>query len=254
MTTPLCETRDLWVSANGKEILRGVDLIVDKGEWHALMGPNGAGKSTLAKVLMGDPTYTVTRGKVFFEGEDITRLPSNDRARRGMFLSFQHPEQIPGVKVVNFMQIAMSHRQNIDLSMFEVRLALMEKMRELNIDNSFMDRHLNVGFSGGERKRHEILQMSLLSPHLVILDETDSGLDVDALRVVSDGITAFQKDSPQTGGIIITHYKRILQHIRPTHVHVLVEGRIIASGGFELATQIDTHGFERYLASERVSP
>ncbi len=259
MSSPLFEIRDLHArpsdvedtEENGarQEILRGVDLAVAAGELHALMGPNGSGKSTLANVLLGHPGYEVTQGTIKFKGEDVVGLGPDARAQRGMFLGFQYPEEIPGVKVLNFMQTAMSRRRGIDLSLLEIRLALMEKMAALDMDQSFMDRHLNEGFSGGERKRNEILQMALLEPDLAILDETDSGLDVDSLRIVGTGVQGIRDTRPEMAALLITHYRRILEHLEPDRVHVLVDGRIVESGGPALAARIDAEGFDALRAA-----
>ena len=235
---------DLHASVDGTPILKGVDLVVHEGELHALMGPNGAGKSTLANVLMGNPAYEVTEGRVLFRGEDVTDWSPDERGRAGVFLGFQHPQAIPGVKVLNFMQTAMSRRKGVDLSLLEIRLSMADAMKTLKMDPSFMDRHLNEGFSGGERKRNEILQLALLEPEVVVLDETDSGLDVDALRVVTDGIAAVREQRPQIGGLVITHYQRILEHLHPDVVHVLVDGRIVETGGDELSARVDADGFD----------
>lgn len=243
---PLFEIADLHASVDGHEILHGVDLAVAEGELAALMGPNGSGKSTLANVLMGNGAYEVTSGRVLFRGDDVTGLGPDERGRRGIFLGFQYPEEIPGVKMLNFMQTAMSRRRGIDLSLLEIRISMMEKMEALGMDRAFMDRHLNEGYSGGEKKRNEILQMALLEPDFAILDETDSGLDVDALRVVSDGISTIREQRPEMGALVITHYKRILEHLRPDTVHVLVDGRVVDGGGPELAARVDAGGFDTY--------
>ncbi len=231
------------------EIVRGVSLVVDEGEVHALMGPNGSGKSTLAKALLGDPGYPVVSGRILYRGEDVTRLAPAERAARGMFLGFQHPEAIPGVSVLNFLRQAMAVRKGIpDFSVLEVRMALLGWAKRLGMDERFSQRYLNEGFSGGERKRNEILQMALLEPDLAILDETDSGLDIDALRAVADGIGEVRRDRPGLGILLITHYQRILQYLRPDRVHILLDGRIVASGGPQLATQLERDGFEAFRA------
>jgi len=240
----LLTIEDLHASVSGHEILRGVDLSVDRGQVHALMGPNGSGKSTLANVLMGHPAVKVTEGRVLYEGEDVTGLPANERARRGMFLAFQYPEEIPGVTVVNFLRSALSNRTGVDYTILELRLRVMDAMRQLGMEASFADRYLNEGFSGGERKRNEILQMAVLEPVLTILDETDSGLDIDALQIVAEGVNRMV--SPERGFLIITHYQRLLDYVSPTHVHVFVEGRIIASGGSELASRLEEEGYDAY--------
>ena len=246
---PVFEIDGLHASVEGEEILKGVDLTLGAGELHALMGPNGSGKSTLANVLMGNPGYDVTAGRVLYKGDDITDVSAEERGRRGIFLGFQYPEEIPGVKMVTFMQTAMSRRKGIDdLSLFEVRLAMMEAMKLLEMDESFMDRHLNEGFSGGEKKRNEILQMALLDPEVAILDETDSGLDIDAMRIVSAGIAKIREQQPEMATLVITHRRRILDHLDPSHVHVLVDGRIAETGGRELAEQVDADGFDAFRA------
>ncbi|MDX1469007.1 MAG: Fe-S cluster assembly ATPase SufC, partial [Acidimicrobiia bacterium] len=231
---PLLQIESLHVSAGDVEILKGVDLTVNKGEVHALMGPNGSGKSTLASVLMGDLlNYEVTEGRVIYKGEDITDKPPTDRGAAGIFLAFQHPEAIPGVSVIQFLRQALSNRTGTDLTVLELRLRVMDVMNDLGIESSFADRYLNEGFSGGERKRNEILQMAVLEPELAIMDETDSGLDIDALRTVADGINKLT--GPERGFLIITHYQRLLDYITPDHVHIFMDGRILESGGPELA-------------------
>jgi len=236
---------DLHVAVEGHEILRGVSLEVGAGELHALMGPNGSGKSTLAKTLLADPGYEVTGGRILLGGEDVTKRSTVDRANRGLFLGFQHPEEIPGVSVLNFLRQAMAARKGIeDLSVLEVRLALLEWTKRLGIDDQFITRYLNEGFSGGEKKRNEILQMALLEPDVAVLDETDSGLDIDALRVVADGINEVRAVRPALGVLLITHYRRILQHLTPDRVHILLHGRIVASGGPEVADRVEAEGFD----------
>ncbi len=226
------------------EILRGLSLTVGEGEVHALMGPNGSGKSTLATTLMGSPEYEVTGGSIRLRGEDITKWSPDDRARAGLFLAFQYPQEVSGVRVRQFLRQAMGARKGIDdMSVLEVRVALMEWMKKLDMDPAFADRYLNEGFSGGEKKRNEILQMAMLDPEVAILDETDSGLDIDALRVVSAGVNMVREARPHMGLIVITHYRRLLEHLTPDFVHILVEGRIVASGGPELAERLDSEGF-----------
>jgi Fe-S cluster assembly ATP-binding protein len=229
-------------------ILRGVDLRVGAGEVHAIMGPNGSGKSTLASVLLGSPEYTVTAGTVTFDGDDVTDWPADERAKAGMFLAFQYPQEIPGVSVIQFLRQALSARKGIDLSVLELRVAAMEWMQRLGMDSSFVDRYLNEGFSGGEKKRNEIMQMAILEPRLAILDETDSGLDIDALRIVAKGIHEVRADRPEMGVVLITHYQRLLDEIRPDHVHVIVDGRIVASGGMEIAEILEREGYESFRA------
>ncbi len=242
--TPLLEVEGLHVAAAGTEILRGVDLTVGEGEVHALMGPNGSGKTTLAATLLGNPAYQVTTGTIRFRGEDVTSWPTDVRAKAGMFLAFQHPEAIAGVPVVQFLRQAVSARKGEDRSVLEVRVAMLEWMQRLGIDPAFGERHLNEGFSGGERKRNEILQMALLEPDLAVLDETDSGLDIDALQVVAHGIDAVRTERPALGVVLVTHYTRILELLHPDVVHVLIDGRVVTSGGPELARQLEEKGFE----------
>jgi Fe-S cluster assembly ATP-binding protein len=224
---------------------------VGAGEVHALMGPNGSGKSTLAKTLLGDPAYVVTSGAILLNGEDVTRLSTDERAARGMFLGFQHPEEIPGVSVLNFLRQAMAARKGIaDLSVLEVRMALIEWSEKLGMDERFTQRYLNEGFSGGEKKRNEILQMALLEPDVAILDETDSGLDIDALRVVADGIERVRAARPTLGILLITHYRKILEYLTPDRVHILLEGRVVASGGTELADELERAGFDAFRETQ----
>ena len=244
MTTPLFEIEDLHVSADGNEILRGVSLSIGVGEIHALMGPNGSGKSTLASALLGSPEYEITSGTIRYKGDDITEWGPDDRGKSGLFLAFQYPQAIPGVSVINFLRQALSARKGFDLSVLELRLAIMEWMERLDMDPAFADRYLNEGFSGGEKKRNEILQMAILEPELAILDETDSGLDIDALRVVAEGVREVRKDRTELGLLVVTHYQRLLDELQPTHVHLLIDGRIEASGGMELATKLETEGYE----------
>ena len=247
MTTPLLEIRDLHVIAEeGQEILRGVDLSVGTGEIHALMGPNGAGKSTLAGALMGHPSYTVTKGAILLDGEDITEWATDVRSKAGLFLAFQYPESIEGVSVTQFLRQAMAARTDDDVSALEVRVLMTEWMERLGMDKSFASRHLNQGFSGGEKKRNEILQMALLKPRVAVLDETDSGLDIDALRVVGRGVHAVRDERPELGVLAITHYQRLLDELIPDVVHLLVDGRIVASGGAELAKRVENEGYEAW--------
>jgi Fe-S cluster assembly ATP-binding protein len=244
MAEPLFVIEDLHVAVEGNEILRGVDLTVDQGELHALMGPNGSGKSTLANTLMGAPDYEITGGHVRFKGEDITDWDPDVRGKAGIFLAFQYPEEIPGVSVIQFLRQALSARRGIDLSVLELRLSLMQWMQRLEMDPAFADRFLNEGFSGGEKKRNEILQMAVLEPELAILDETDSGLDIDALRIVARGVQEVRTDRPQLGALLITHYQRILDHLQPDRVHILMDGRVVDSGGPELAQRLEEEGYE----------
>jgi Fe-S cluster assembly ATP-binding protein len=241
---PLLEIRDLHVAAEGQEILRGVDLAVGRGEIHALMGPNGAGKSTLAGALMGHPSYTVTSGSILLDGQDVTAWATDVRSKAGLFLAFQYPESIEGVSVTQFLRQAMAARTDEDVSALEVRVLMTEWMQRLGMDSSFASRHLNQGFSGGEKKRNEILQMALLKPRVAVLDETDSGLDIDALRVVGRGVHAVREERPELGVLAITHYQRLLDELVPDVVHLLVDGRIVQSGGPELAKQVEITGYE----------
>jgi Fe-S cluster assembly ATP-binding protein len=244
---PLLEIDDLHVTVDRSEILRGLSLAVAGGEVHALMGPNGSGKSTLANTLLANPAYRVSGGRIRFRGEDITDLPTDERAARGIFLGFQHPEEISGVSVLNFFRQALAVRKGIpDLSVLEVRLALMEWTKRLGMDDRFQERYLNEGFSGGEKKRNEILQMAMMEPDFAVLDETDSGLDIDALRTVADGIAEVRAARPGLGILLITHYQRILDHLTPDVVHVLLDGRIVATGGPEVAHRIETEGFDAF--------
>ena len=244
---PLFEIDDLHVGViGGQPILNGVDLTVHGGEVHALMGPNGSGKSTLASTLLAAPEYEVTKGRLRFHGDDITDWPTDVRGKAGMFLAFQYPQAIAGVSVLNFLRQALSGRKGIDLSVLELRLAIMEWMERLEMDPSFLDRYLNEGFSGGEKKRNEILQMAILEPELAILDETDSGLDIDALKVVAKGVQEVRRDRPELGVLCITHYQRLLEHLQPDLVHILIDGRIVASGGMELAERLEAHGYESW--------
>jgi Fe-S cluster assembly ATP-binding protein len=247
MGTPLLEITDLHASAEGVEILRGVTLSLGAGEVHALMGPNGAGKSTLASVLMAAPAYEVTEGTIRFDGEDITEWATDVRAKAGMFLAFQYPESISGVSVNQFLRQAVQARRGLEeLSVLEIRLEIAEWMDRLRMDPAFAERHLNEGFSGGERKRNEILQMALLDPRLAILDETDSGLDIDALSIVAEGVATVRSTRPDLGVLVVTHYQRLLDELKPDHVHILVDGRIVETGGPELAQEIERHGYKKW--------
>jgi Fe-S cluster assembly ATP-binding protein len=241
---------DLHVDVDDKQILRGVDLTVEPGRVHALMGPNGSGKSTLAYALAGHPGYRVTGGKVEFKGEDALDLKPDERARLGMFLAMQYPVEVPGVSVTNFLRTAMNAVRGEDIPVREFATDIREQMRLLDMDPRFAERNLNEGFSGGEKKRHEILQMALLRPELAILDETDSGLDVDALRVVAEGVNRLR--GPRLGVLLITHYTRILRYISPDVVHVMVDGRVVESGGPELADQLEAEGYDKYLKAAQV--
>lgn len=249
---PALEVRDLHVTVDDTEILRGLSLVVPEGEVHALMGPNGSGKSTLASTLLGNPQYTVVEGRILVRGEDITDLPPDQRAARGLFLGFQHPEEIPGVSVLNFLRQAMAARKGIDdFSVLEVRMQLLAWINRLGMDSRFTERYLNEGFSGGEKKRNEVLQMALMEPDVAILDETDSGLDIDALRAVAEGIAEIRKDRPRLAILLITHYQRILEHLPPDHVHILVDGWVVADGGPELVGIVERDGFDAFKAGAR---
>ncbi|HEX7096908.1 MAG TPA: Fe-S cluster assembly ATPase SufC, partial [Acidimicrobiales bacterium] len=228
------------------EILKGIDLVVQPGEVHALMGPNGAGKSTLAGALMGSPEVEITAGTIRFRGDDITSWGPDVRGKAGIFLAFQYPQEIAGVSVINFLRQALSARKGIDLSVLELRLSIMEWMGRLGLDSSFADRYLNEGFSGGEKKRNEILQMAILEPEMAILDETDSGLDIDALRTVATGVQEVRRDRPELGVLAITHYQRLLRLLEPDVVHILVDGRIVDSGGPELAARLEAEGYDAW--------
>jgi Fe-S cluster assembly ATP-binding protein len=234
------------IGANPAEILRGVSLDVRPGEMHALMGPNGSGKSTLSKTLLASPAYEITAGRVLLKGEDITDLPTEERGARGLFLGFQHPEEFPGVTVINFLRQAMSARKGFDMSVLEVRLALMDWMGRLGIDPSFMTRYLNDGFSGGEKKRSEVMQLALMEPDVAVLDETDSGLDIDALKVVANGVNEVRKERPEMGVLLITHYQRILDYLTPDVVHIFIDGRIVESGGMDLARRLEQDGYDAF--------
>jgi len=251
-TVPLFEINGLRAATveGGVEILKGLDLTVGAGEVHALMGPNGSGKSTLASVLLGSPEYEVTAGSIRFRGEDITEWPADVRGKAGIFLAFQYPQEIPGVSVLNFLRQSLSARKGIDMSVLELRLAIMEWMERLDMDESFAERYVNEGFSGGEKKRNEILQMAILEPEMAILDETDSGLDIDALRVVATGVQEVRRDRPDLGVLAITHYQRLLDELQPDRVHVIVDGRIVESGGPELSTRLEAEGYERFGVTE----
>jgi Fe-S cluster assembly ATP-binding protein len=241
------EIQDLHVSVDGHEILKGVDLAVGAGEIHALMGPNGSGKSTLANALLGNTEYEVTSGRIVFQGDDITDWPTDVRAKAGLFLAFQYPEEVPGVPVIQFLRQAMGARKGLDdMSVLETRMAIIEWMKRLDMDPSFGDRYLNEGFSGGEKKRNEILQMAMLEPAMAILDETDSGLDIDALRVVAKGVNEVRAARPEMGVLLITHYQRILQALQPDVVHILVDGRVVDTGGPELAERLEREGYEAW--------
>ncbi|GII96640.1 Fe-S cluster assembly ATPase SufC [Sinosporangium siamense] len=238
------QIRDLHVAVEDKEILKGVDLTVNAGETHAIMGPNGSGKSTLAYAIAGHPKYTITGGSVLLDGEDLLEMSVDERARAGLFLAMQYPVEVPGVSVSNFLRTAVTAVRGEAPKLREFTKELKTGMDSLAIDTSFAQRNLNEGFSGGEKKRHEILQLELLKPKIAVLDETDSGLDVDALRVVSEGINRFR--SGETGVLLITHYTRILRYVKPDFVHVFAGGRIVESGGHELSERLENEGYERF--------
>ena len=228
------------------DILKGLNITVNAGEVHAIMGPNGCGKSTLASCLLASPEYEVTSGQIFLHGDEITDWPTDVRAKAGLFLGFQYPQEIAGVSVIQFLRQALSARKGIDLSILELRLATMDWMKRLGMDSSFVDRYLNEGFSGGEKKRNEIMQMAILEPDIAVLDETDSGLDIDALRIVAKGIRAVRADRPTMGVVLITHYQRLLDELAPDYVHVMVDGRIVVSGGMEIAEKLEVSGYESF--------
>lgn len=238
----MLEIRDLHANIDGKEILKGVSLKVGRGETHAIMGPNGSGKSTLSFILMGHPKYEVTRGEILFDGRDIGKMSPDERAKLGIFLGFQYPTEIQGVSLFNFLKTAYNSVSEEKVSTMEFREMLREKMGTLGVDEDFVKRYLNEGFSGGEKKRGEILQMAVLEPKLAVLDETDSGLDVDSLKIVSDGINKTR--SKERSMILITHYQRILRQVKPDFVHIMVDGRIVKSGGPSLAEEIDENGYD----------
>lgn len=253
---PMLEIENLHASIEDTEILRGVNLTINQGEIHAIMGPNGSGKSTLANIIAGNPEYEVTEGSIRFFGEDILELEPDERAQAGIFLAFQYPTVIPGVSMANFLRMAVTNvrnarakRDGVDEKPFtprEFRKLMREKMQLLKIDESFATRYLNEGFSGGEKKRAEILQMALLDPTLAVMDETDSGLDIDALRVVSSQVNDLM--NPNLGILLITHYQRLLDYIKPDHVHIMITGRVVQSGGPELAHELEAKGYEKLLA------
>jgi Fe-S cluster assembly ATP-binding protein len=238
------EIRDLHVRIEEREILRGVDLDISRGEIHALMGPNGSGKSTLASTLMGHPSYEITEGSITFKGEDITGFEPHERAKAGLFLAFQYPVSIPGVSVANFLRMAINAKRDDPIQVKEFRTQLQHAIELLDVDKAFTSRHLNDGFSGGEKKRAEILQMAMLAPDVAILDETDSGLDIDALRTVAEGVQRLH-DEQGLGALIITHYQRILHYVKPQFVHILMDGRIVLEGGVELVERLEREGYDQ---------
>jgi len=238
----MLKIEDLHVEIDGQEIIKGLDLEVGEGEIHAIMGPNGSGKSTLANVLMGHPRYEVTGGSITFKGEDVFELEPDERAKLGMFLAFQYPSEVPGVSVANFLRTAVNSVREEELSPMDMYRLIQEKMKIMQMDPKFAERYLNEGFSGGEKKRNEILQMLMLEPELAIMDETDSGLDIDALQVVAKGVNELR--GPDFSAVIITHYQRILRYIEPDRVHVMLDGRIVTSGGKDLAHELEDKGYE----------
>ncbi len=248
MSEPLLKISNLHavVAEDGTEILKGVDLEVESGRIHAIMGPNGSGKSTLAKVLSGHPAYEVTDGEVFFNGENLLEMEPDERARAGVFLAFQYPLEIPGVSIANFLRTSVQAKlgESEELDIFDFQEKLLERMELLEVDRSFAERNVNEGFSGGEKKRNEILQMAMLEPALAVMDETDSGLDIDALKVVAAGVNQLRRERPEMAVLLITHYQRLLNYISPDVVHVMAGGRIVETGGPELAERLDERGYE----------
>jgi Fe-S cluster assembly ATP-binding protein len=246
------EIVDLHVKIEEREILKGVNLVVSKGEVHALMGPNGSGKSTLANAIMGHPKYTVTQGKILMKGENVLEMHPDERARKGLFLAFQYPCEVSGVRVSNFLRLACNARAGKETDMMEFYDKLDQRMKFLEINEQFMRRYLNEGFSGGEKKRNEILQMMMLQPEFAVMDETDSGLDIDALKIVSRGVNELR--GADLGILIITHYERILRYIAPDFVHILVDGRIVKSGGADLAAHLEEHGYDWVVKEGEPAP
>ena len=247
MSQPLFEIEDLHVAAeDGTQILKGVTLTVGEGEVHALMGPNGSGKSTLASALLGSPEYEITSGSIRFRGDDITDWSAEVRGKAGLFLAFQYPQEFPGVSVLNFLRQAVLARRGEEISVLDLRKSMLRWMDRLGMDSKFADRYLNEGFSGGEKKRNEILQMALLEPEMAILDETDSGLDIDALKIVATGVQEVRKDRTNLGVLAITHYQRLLDHLQPDDVHILIDGAIVDSGGLELVERLERDGHESW--------
>ncbi len=240
----MLKIENLHASVESTPIINGVNLEINPGEVHAIMGPNGSGKSTLANVLMGNPVYEITDGKITFNGEDVTEEPVDNRAKKGMFLAFQYPESIPGVTIVNMLKTALTNIEETEYTTVELRLKVAEAMKDLGLSPDFVDRYLNDGFSGGERKRNEILQLAVLNPKLAILDETDSGLDVDGLRIVGEGISNLR--TPDRAYLVVTHYQRLLEYVKPDYVHVFVDGNIVETGGVELSEKLEKEGYESY--------
>ena len=252
--TPILRIKNLHakVADENLDILKGLNLGIDPGAVHAIMGPNGSGKSTLAKVLMGHPGYQVTKGRVDFDGRDLLELDPHERARAGVFLAFQYPVEIPGVSIANFLRTAMQSRlaEGEELDLFDFQDLLIDRMKLLEVDPSFAERPVNDGFSGGEKKRNEILQMAVLKPRLAVLDETDSGLDIDALKVVARGVNALRSEDPAMSVLMITHYQRMLDYLKPDVVHVMVDGRIVRSGGPEVALWLEEEGYASWREVE----
>lgn len=246
MNNNLLQIKNLYVNAEEKEILKGIDLNINKGEIHVIMGPNGSGKSTTANAILNNPAYSKVSGQIIFEGEDITNSKTDEIARKGIFMSFQLPEEIPGVSVMNFLKFSKNKITGKPVKLFEFKNEIKKYMEELKMNPEYIERSLNVGFSGGEKKKNEILQMLVLNPKLAILDETDSGLDVDAIKTVSKGIEMFKNN--ENAVLIITHNTKILHSLKPDYVHVLMNGKIIKTGGAELAKQIEEEGYEKYRA------
>ncbi|NLY45992.1 MAG: Fe-S cluster assembly ATPase SufC [Tissierella sp.] len=242
MSKNLLDIKDLKVNIDDIDILKGINLKINEGETHIIMGPNGSGKSTLAYTLMGHPNYSIEDGEIEFEGENINDLKADERAKKGIFLSFQYPEEIPGVTVEDFLRTAKSSVSGKKMGIITFKKVLKEKMKELDMDDEYASRYLNLGFSGGEKKKNEILLMSVLEPKLAILDETDSGLDVDAIRIVAEGVNKFKDENRSI--LVITHYDKLLSYLKPDYIHILLDGKIVKTGGIELAKEIDQKGYE----------
>lgn len=242
-TKPLFEFKDIHVEVEGNEVVRGVSLTIKPGETHAIMGPNGSGKSSLSNALMGHPSYTITKGEAYLNGDSILEMEADQRSRAGLFLAFQYPLPIPGVTVANFLRTAVKAHRGKDADMSDFRKNFKAEMDGLSIDHSFATRYLNDGFSGGEKKRIEILQLAMLKPKMALLDETDSGLDIDALKTVAEGINNYHND--QNGILLVTHYQRMLNYVKPDFVHVMIHGRLVKSGGPELALELEEDGYEK---------
>ena len=249
------ESLEAKVAPENLDILNGVNLEISKGEVHAIMGPNGSGKSTLAKILAGHPSYEVTAGRVLFKGQNLLELDVDERSRAGIFLAFQYPVEIPGVSIANFLRTALQAHltEEEELDIFEFSDMLTERMSMLEMDISFAERHVNDGFSGGEKKRNEILQMAVLRPTLAVMDETDSGLDIDALKIVANGVNKLTEEDPEMSILLITHYQRLLNYIKPDFVHVMVDGRFVRSGGPEIALELEEDGYKNWKDSGLVS-